>query len=63
MHFKIETPALNDIQNADDLDYDQIESIVNSFVNDRDREDYIEILKLRHMNIAKYKKFCLKISF
>lgn len=53
VRFKIDTPTLHDIENADDLDYEQIESIVNSFVNEKDREEYLEILKLKHLNVAK----------
>jgi hypothetical protein len=49
VHFKIETPTIQSIE-TDDLDYDQIESIVNSFVSDKEREEYLEILKLRHFN-------------
>jgi hypothetical protein len=53
VRFKLETPTLNDIENADDLDFEKIETIVNSFINDKDRDDYLEILKLRHISIAK----------
>ncbi len=53
VRFKLETPTLNDIENADDLDFEKIETIVNSFINDKDRDDYLEILKLRHINISK----------
>jgi hypothetical protein len=53
VRFKLDAPTLNDIENADDLDFEKIETIVNSFINDKDRDDYLEILKLRHIDIAK----------
>lgn len=52
VHFKLESENSNYAKMDDIVEYLQIESVDGS-IND-DKDDYLEILKLRHLNLSKY---------